>query len=114
AGFLALSIGELVTSAVGSLSQAVIAMVGGNGTIMAFASIGVTAASWCLFVLCLYLCVGVPTQRNSRGIEASRLSGLSIGLGVILTMAFATLIKFGGQIAISAIAPFDELRQSMM
>jgi len=114
AGFLALSIGELVISAMGSLSQAVIAMVGGDGTIMAFTSIGVTAASWCLFVLCLYLCVGVPTQRSSRGTEASRLSGLSIGLGAILAIAFATLIKFGGQIAITALAPLDELRQSMM
>ena len=111
AGFLFFEVCRMTITAVAGVSQIFAALAGGDGTMMGYASVGITALCWLGLAIWLY------RSANQNDGQIGRVFGQSkekvIGIGVLLIVV-ATLMKFGSQIAVVRMTPLVDMGRAAM
>lgn len=112
AGILFFEVCQMTITAAAALSQVLAVLSGGNGSVMGYASVGITCLCWAGIALWLYRWCVVQSDRYSSGRLFAKSPGRVIGMGVVLMVLVATLTRFGSQIAVARMTSVGDLGQA--
>src|SRR6185503_11822979 len=95
---------------VASLSGVVAVLAGSSGAVMGYTSMGITAVCWLGLVIWLYR----SSKQNGGPIERilGNAKGKAIGIGAVLIVVAAMLVKFGSQMVVARMASLNDMGQA--
>ena len=114
AGFLFFEVCQMAITAVAGFGQVLAALVGGDGTVMGYVSVGITALCWLGLAIGFYRRTATQNDGYFVGRFLSQAPGRVLGIGVVLIVVLTTLTKLGSQITVTSMTPIGEIGEAAL
>ena len=111
AGYLFFEVCRMTVTAVAGVSEICVALVGGDGTMMGYASVGISAFCWLGLVTWLYRSANQNDGQIGRVFGQPTEKVIGIGISIIVV---ATLLNFFSKTAVARMVPLVDMGQALM